>query len=92
MVNGHRTDHLRNSRHEAGRASRLLTSACGLEVIVEPVIVVMAAELVVKSPPTDVHVVARKRISRWMARRPAALAPSAVEAIFEHARRDTTRT
>lgn len=90
MVSGQKTNYLRNSRHEAARASKLLTTACGFDVQVEPIIVVIAAELTIKAQPTDVHVVARKRIGKWLERRPATLSPWAVEAIYEMARRDTT--
>lgn len=90
MVSGQKTNYLRNSRHEAARASKLLTAACGFNVQVEPIIVVIAAELTIKAQPTDVHVVARKRIGKWLERRPATLSPVAVEAIYEMARRDST--
>ena len=90
MVSGQKTNYLRNSRHEAARASKLLTASCGFDVQVEPIIVVIAAELTIKAQPTDVHVVARKRIGKWLERRPATLSPAAVEAIYEMARRDTT--
>lgn len=90
MVSGQKTNYLRNSRHEAARASKLLTTACGFDVQVDPIIVVIAAELTIKAQPADVHVVARKRIGKWLERRPATLSPVAVEAIYEMARRDTT--
>ena len=90
MVSGQKTNYLRNSRHEAARASKLLTAACGFDVQVEPIIVVIAAELTIKAQPADVHVVPRKRIGKWLERRPPALSPAAVTAIYEMARRDTT--
>ncbi len=73
MVSGQKTKYLRNSRHEAARASKLLTTACGFDIQVEPIIVVIAAELTIKAQPADVHVVARKRIGKWLERRPATL-------------------
>ena len=90
MVSGQKTNYLRNSRHEAARTSKLLTTACGFDVQVEPIIVVIAAELTIKAQPADVHVVARKLIGKWLERRPATLSPVAVAAIYEMARRDTT--
>lgn len=90
MVNGQKTDYLRNSRHEANRAKRLLSSACGFPVTVEPVIVVMAADLTIKDQPPDVHVVARKRITKWLIGRPPMLSPEAIEIIYGQARRSTT--
>jgi hypothetical protein len=89
-VNGEKTDYLRNSRHEARRASKLLSDACGFVVVVEPVIVVLAAALTVKSAPPDVHVVGRKLVAKWLSRCPTVLGPENVEGIFEHARRDST--
>lgn len=90
LVSGQKTNYLRNSRHEAARASKLLTDACGFDVPVKPIIVVMAAELNIKAQPADVHVVPRKRIGKWLQRRPSTLSPPAVESIYEMARRDTT--
>jgi hypothetical protein len=58
---------------------------------VEPIIVVIAAELTIKAMPPDVHVVGRKRIARWLASRPAVLTPEGVEVIYGQARREATR-
>lgn len=88
-VNGQRTDYLRNSRFEAKRASKLLTAACG-NVEVQPVIVIMAADFKIKSEPTDVNVVGRKTIARWLTKCPVVLTPQRGEEIFEQARRETT--
>lgn len=88
LVNGQRTDYLRNARHEASRASRLLSAACGWDVAVEPVIVVLAAQLTIKAQPDGVHVVARRQIARWLLRRPTRLDPGAADRIFDQARRD----
>jgi hypothetical protein len=88
-LNGQRTEYLRNSRFEAKRANKLLTAACG-SVEVQPVIVIMAADFKIKSEPTDVNVVGRKSIARWLTKRPAVLTPERVEEIFQHARRETT--
>jgi hypothetical protein len=90
FVNGQRTEYLRNSRFEAQRASKLLSPSCNGEVSVQSVIVVMAADFKIKSEPTDVHVVGRKSIARWLTKRPTVLMPERVEEIFEQARRDTT--
>ncbi len=90
MVSGQKTNYLRNSRHEAARASKLLTAACGFDVQVEPILVVIAAELTIKAQPAGVHVVAHRHIGKWLERRPATLSPDAVEAVYEMARRDST--
>jgi hypothetical protein len=89
LVNGQRTEYLRDARHEAARAARLLSTACGLGISVEPVIVVLAAELTIKGQPDGVHVVARRKIAKWLARRPVRLTVDEVARIYEQARRST---
>jgi hypothetical protein len=68
IVGGHRVDYIRNSRHEARRAGRLLAEHVGFPVSVSGVIAVMGAHdgFVVKEQPRDgaVHIVQRKRISQ----------------------------
>jgi Nuclease-related domain len=90
LVDGFKQPYLRNSRHEAIRAARLLTGACGFAVKVEPLIVVLCDALIVKHQPSDVTVVGRRDIALWLRKRPAFLAASEVEAIWEFARRSTT--
>lgn len=90
MVNGKRTSYLRNSTFEAARTTKLLSTACGFEVPVEPIIVVLCAELTIKAPPSGVHVVSHRRIRKWLAKRPAVLDHVQVEAIYDRARRATT--
>jgi len=90
MVNGQKTNYLRNSEFEAERASKLLSAACGFNVDVKPIIVVIAAKLTIKAQPPNVKVVARKRIAKWLSKCQPVLAPERVENIYEQARRDTT--
>jgi hypothetical protein len=90
MVNGKRVPYLRNARHEAVRASRLLSAACGFEVPVEPVIVVLCSELTVKAQPPDVRVASARRVRTWLTKRPTVLSAAQIDAIYEMARRDTT--
>jgi hypothetical protein len=90
MVNGTKTDYLRNSRSEAKRASKLLSTGCGLPITVHPIIVVIAAELTVKAQPLDVSVVGRKGIVRWLVQRRPILTSEMVQKIYGHARMDTT--
>src|SRR4051812_49034648 len=82
MVNGQKKDYLRNSRHEAKRATKLLSAACTFNVPVTPVIVVMAQSLTVKAKPEGVEVVGRKQIAKWLSRRPPALTPETVDWIY----------
>ena len=66
MVGGQRQPYLRNSRHEANRASRLLSAATGFEVGVHPVIAVVdPRNITYRDPPDDVTVVTRRGLKRW---------------------------
>ena len=91
LVNGVRQPYLRNSRHEADRASRLLTVACGFPVGVAGVVVpVNAHDIVIRSAPADVHVMNRRRLARWLRRRPVTLDAATVDTIYDAARRSAT--
>jgi hypothetical protein len=91
MVNGRRHPYIRNSRHEAARASQLLTGACGFRVHVTPVVVpVSADDLTIKTPPADVEVVNRMRLTTWLRQLPQALTDDQVDTVYEAARRSTT--
>jgi hypothetical protein len=91
LVNGVRQPYVRNSRHEAARASRLLAAACGFRVEVTGVVVpVNAGDIVIRKPPADVHVVGRRKLHRWLRQREPLLDGASVSAIYEIARRSTT--
>lgn len=91
LVNGHRCSYVRNSRHEAARASRLLTAASGLRVGVQGVIVPVGARSVtIKTAPDRVFVVPRRGIAAWLLGRGRVLDDHAVSVISEAARRSTT--
>jgi hypothetical protein len=92
MVNGQKTDYLRNSRFEATRSSRMLSSACGFTVTVEPAIVVIAAQLTVKHQPSGVQVLEHRQVVKWLRHRPAVLTSEGVEVLFSHARMPSTWT
>ena len=90
-VNGQQQPYIRNSRHEALRAGRYLTAACGFPVAVAGVVVPVGADdVTIKQPPADVFVVNRMALTDWLRRRPPVLEDVLVEAIFEAARRSTT--
>ncbi len=93
-VDGHRTDYLRNSRHEADRASRLLTDACGFPVQVKAALVFLTGTLVPdvtsKQAPEDVAILDRMDIPGAFRRAKGRLTAEQVAAIFEQARRSTT--
>ena len=86
LVSGQKTDYLQNSTFEARRATALLSNASGFEVSVEPVIVVMAEKLTIKSEPHGVHVVGRKHLMKWLKSRPATLTAEGVSEIYDRAR------
>lgn len=91
LVDGHKQPYVRNSRHEAARASQLLTGVCDFPVHVEGVIVtVNADEIVVKSQPDGVSVVPRMQVGRWLLRHGAVLDADVIEAVHQVARRSTT--
>lgn len=91
MVNGQRQPYVRNARHEAARASKLLSEACGWAVHVEGLIVLVnAIEWEIKTPPRDVHVVPRRQVARWLLQHGDVLDEARQAAVFEAARRSTT--
>jgi hypothetical protein len=93
LVNGQRHPYIRNSRHEASRATRLLAAAGAPEVLVRGVIVPVRAEKVtIKTAPDDVDVVARFELARWLLQCPPTLEAPILADIFEVARRSTTWT
>jgi Nuclease-related domain len=91
MVNGQRHPYVHASRHEAGRTARVLSGACGFAVDVTPVVVpVNAHDITVKSSPGDVHVVNRRRLRRWLRRRPQVLDDRVIAAVHSAARWGST--
>ncbi len=89
-VSGQRVPYVRNSTHEAERASRLLTAAAGRPVLAVAVVVVLADELTHRGHPEPVKVVGRRDLAGWLKRQPAQLTPDTVEQIFDVARISTT--
>jgi hypothetical protein len=93
MVNGQKQPYIRNSRHEAARASRLLSDACGFPVpVVGMVVPVGANSLKVKEAPEDVKIVNRMGLRDWFRKRPIVLSDEQLALIFDAARRSTTWT
>lgn len=91
LVDGHKQPYIRNSRHEAARAAKLLTSACGFPVHVEGIIAtVNADDVVVKGAPAGVHVVPRMQLVRWLSRHGDIYDEEIIDAIHDAARRSTT--
>ena len=93
LVNGRRHPYVRNSRHEAKRAARLLTASAGFPVDVHGVIaVVNAAKITVKRQPDDVHVLTHRELQRWLGSRRPSLSDDAVDHLYRVARKSTTWT
>ena len=77
LVNGHRTHHLRDARHEAARASRLL----GIPVV--PVLAIVdPGTLALKGHPDGVQVLAASQLAGFLARRKPRLTETAVTAVL----------
>lgn len=94
MINGRRVPYIRNSRHEARRAGRLLTEQAGFPVRAVGIIAVMGAGngYTVTSQPADgeVVVVTRRLIRDHLLSLPPRLSPREVAALCDVARRSTT--
>ncbi|MGZ0712600.1 nuclease-related domain-containing protein (plasmid) [Coraliomargarita sp. W4R53] len=74
MVNGQRTDHLRNAEYEARRAAKLLTHAAPHRVEVTPVIAIVAARrLTIRERRDRVIVVSATSLPQWLQSRPTVL-------------------
>jgi hypothetical protein len=94
MVNGQRQPYVRNSRHEARRASRLLSERLGVAVHVIGVVAVMGAQrgFTIKAQPEDgaVVVVPRRQVATWIEQQPALLTTEAVDQVYAVAKRSDT--
>jgi hypothetical protein len=89
-VNGQNQPYVRNSRHEARRAAKLISTRAGFDLEVTGLIVVMGARdgFTVKEQPKDglVTVTTRKEVLRYLQSRPTTLGEPSVERIFQMAR------
>ncbi|GAA1938879.1 nuclease-related domain-containing protein [Agromyces allii] len=91
LVNGQRTDHLRNAEYEANRAAQRLSRATGMPVAVAPVIVVVAARrITIREQPAKVLVVTESQLVGRLVKRPVAFAESDLDAITDAASRPAT--
>lgn len=65
LVNGQRTDHLRNAAYEAKRTAKLLSAAVGTPVEVTPIIAIVGAKrMTVRERPADVVVLRETELVR----------------------------
>jgi hypothetical protein len=93
MVGGTKVDYLRNSRHEAQRARKLLANACGRHVPVQAAVVFVGAKgfTVRNGGPHDVAVLRDVRaFRRWLRRCGNVLSPEQVAEVHAAARRPNT--
>ncbi len=93
-INGNYVPYLRNSRHEATRASRLLSREVGFPVPTLSCLVFRLREgkITLKEDPVDVLVLRATRAAKTIRSRTGILSPGEVEQLFEVARRSTTWT
>ena len=90
-INGFRQDYIRNSQHEAARATRLLSAAVGRPIIVTPLIVMVGiSELNYGLHKPEVDVVISRGIVRNLRRRRLVLTPDEVTEIADVASRRGT--
>jgi len=96
-VDGHPVQYLRNSRHEAERAQRLLTVAMGTEIPVQGALILLTGSLVPRvtikgGGPEDVLILDRMDIPRVFKKKPPILTEDVVAKVYDVARRSTTWT
>jgi hypothetical protein len=89
-VSGTKQPYLVKSRAEGKRSSRILSNACGFDVNVLPMLVIMANELDFKGSPKDIEVVGREILVRSIERRATQLSSEEIESIYAIARRRST--
>ncbi|MCU1501077.1 MAG: hypothetical protein JWM12_431 [Ilumatobacteraceae bacterium] len=93
MVNGHKTDYLRNSRFEARRSMQLLSAASGQPVAVAAAIVFVGLdELTIKQMPEEIHITTKRRLLAWLRSLPVTTSQSQVDDLHALARRRATWT
>ena len=79
LVNGQRTDHLRNAKYEAKRTSKLLSVAARMLVDVTPIVAIVGAKrMTVRERPFDVAVLRATELTRWLQQHPVTLTPEQV--------------
>lgn len=76
LVNGQKTDHLRNTRFEASRVAKLLTTAANAPIAASGIVALVGVkQLTVKSRPDDMAVLRDTELVRWLHKRPEVIAP-----------------
>lgn len=82
LVNGQRTDHLRNADFEATRAARVLSGATHQTVEVTPILAIVGAKSIqIREKPPRVEVLRADAVVRRLERAPRILTPENVTAL-----------
>lgn len=85
-INGRHSDLLRQARFGARRSGGLLSGACGFDVTVQSMLVLVgAANVQTLSRPAEVHVRDQHDIRDWLCKQPVRLAAEVAAAIHERA-------
>ncbi|MBA2726389.1 MAG: NERD domain-containing protein [Actinobacteria bacterium] len=90
QVNGYRTNYFPVAVHEANKVASALSRAMGKEAIVRPLIVVMGAELEVKTKPAGVAVIRRRDLPKWFTKLPRTLSDQELRLLRRVAGRPST--
>lgn len=90
LHNGYKTHYLPKALHEARRASRLLSSAAGRRVEVQPALAILADGWTIKEKPTDVYVGTPRGTKSWLQSLPSTLSASEVREIAAAAAKPST--
>lgn len=87
LVNGHRTNHIRDARYEASRATRLLSSGVGDSADVTPVIAIVdpGSLSFSRTRPHGILVVASSQLERTLLRCEPHLSDAAITALVARA-------
>lgn len=80
LVNGQRTDHLRNAAFEGRRVAKLLSRGARRPIAVTPIVAIVGARgLTVRERPADVEVIVDRQLVGWLQRRGRAILASEVD-------------
>jgi hypothetical protein len=88
--NGHKTDYIRTSIHEATRASKLLSAAVGSHVTARPVLAILADDWTLRGKPAEVFVGAPRAVKDWLRRLPPEMSVRDVTTIAAAVAKPTT--
>lgn len=91
LVNGQKTDHLRNMRYEVARTQTLLSTVIGADVPVRGAIVIVGAkQITIREQPTGVAVVGASQLLRWLKKQKPLLEPAQLAAVAAVVRTEAT--